>query len=383
VAIAVLLLFGGLLFGRSFAALLDVEPGFSTQDVLTMHLAVSRAKYPQDEQVAAYYQRLETRILALPGVRGAGFVNRLPLSGIAQTGGVEFEGKEGGGYMTDWRSASPGYFGAMGIPVLNGRVFGETDTPTSALVGVIDAELARRVFGTENPLGKRFRRGGIPGQPNTAPWCEIVGVVGHLRNDSLETDNRPQVYWPETQRAQDRAALAVRVDSAQTASALAPLVIAEIRKENPDQPVYDVRTMEEWMSVSMRGRTLTTSLLTLFGVASVSLACLGLYGVVSYGASLRMREFGIRAAMGATAGEVGLLVLSRAGRMTGAGALIGCVLCLPAGRAAQDFLFGVRAMDLVSWVAAPGALLLVGLLAGLGPAMRAAKADPAQTLRAE
>jgi len=382
VAIAVLLLFGGLLFGRSFAALLDVQPGFSTQDVLTMHLAVSRAKYPQDEQVAAYYQRLEARLLALPGVRGAGFVNRLPLSGVAQTGGVEFEGKEGN-FGTDWRSASPGYFAAMGIPLVSGRVFGDTDTATSGLVGVIDAELARRVFGDVNPVGKRFRRSGIPGQPNTAPWCEIVGVAGHLRNDSLETDNRPQVYWPETQRTQDRAALAVRADPSVAPSTLTSLVISEIRKENPDQPVYDVRTMEEWMSVSMRGRTLTTSLLTLFGIASVSLACLGLYGVVSYGASLRMREFGIRVAMGATAGEVGRSVLSRAGRMTGIGALIGGLLCLPAGRAVQDFLFGVRAMDLVSWIAAPGALLLVGLLAGLGPALRAAKADPAQTLRAE
>lgn len=380
VAVAMLLLFGGLLFGRSFAALLSVRPGFSGQAALTMHLAVPRTKFAKDQQVAAYYRRLEERIKTVPGVMDAGFINRLPLSGLAQTGGVEFEGKEVAPQV-DWRSATPGYFGAMDIPLVRGRGLSDADRADGPQVGVIDTVLAKMVFGDENPVGKRFRRGGIPGQPNDQPWSEIVGVVGHVLNDSLEREGRPQAYWPETQRTQDRAALVVR--TAGPPSSFASAVIAQIQQENPEQPVYDVRTMEDWMSRSMQTRTLTTSLVSLFGFASVALACLGLYGVIAYTTGLRLREFGIRMALGASGGEVRGIVYRKTGRMVGIGVAIGFMLCWPASQALQSFLFGIGSLDVVSWTLALGLLIGVGMLAGLGPAWRAAKADPAQTLRAE
>ena len=379
IAITLVLLFGGTLFARSFSALLGVSPGFSDQGILTLHLAVTRAKYHEDERVADYYQRMVQRVKSIPGVTGAGIVNRLPMSGISQTGGVEFEGRDGV-YDADWRSATPGYFEAIGIPLRAGRVFLDSDRPKSAPVGLIDERLAWAVFGTENPVGKRFRSS-RSGSPQRDPWSEIVGVVGHILNDSLEKDLRPQVYWPETQRTQDRGALVIRTSGRPESYAKA--VVEQIREEDADQPVYDVRTMEEWFGRSLQSRILLTGVVTLFSVASLLLACLGLYGVVSYSANSRFREFGIRMALGAGKGHVRALVLRQAGLLAVAGCAVGAAFAWPAGRALQSLLFGVTNGDLAAWITAPAVLLAVALLAGLGPARRAAKADPAVTLRAD
>lgn len=379
IAVTLILVFGGLLFARSFSALLKVNPGFSSEGVLTMHLAVTRAKYPEDVQVAEYYRRLTEGVTSIPGVTAVGIVNRLPFSGISQTGGVEFEGWQGG-YDSDWRSATPGYFEAMGISLKEGRPFSDADRAASSPVGLIDERMARRVFGEQSPIGKRFRRH-LQSSAKQDPWAEIVGVVGHVLTDSLETDPRPQVYWPQTQRTQDRGGLVVRVIGRPETYAQA--VIKKILDENPEQPVYDIRTMEQWVGRTLQSRTLVTGLVALFGGASLLLACLGLYGVVSYTAHLRVREFGIRLALGADAGHVRGLVLRHAGKLALAGAAVGIALSWPAGRALQSLLFGVTENDPVSWTLAPALLISVALLAGLGPARRAARSDPAVTLRAE
>lgn len=380
VAIAVVLVFGSLLTARSFTKLLAVQPGFQSEGVLTMHLAVARTQFSTDPEIAAYYDRLADRIAAIPGVVAAGFTNRLPLSGNAQTGSVEFENIEGR-WHSDWRSVTSGYFGAMGIPLVDGRSFSQADRPDGMRVGIIDANLAKKIFGHASPLGRRFRRAGPPGALTNEPWSTIVGVAGHILNDSLESDLRPQVYWPETQRAQDRAALAVR--TAGDPATYTPAVTRAIRAENPQQPVYDVRPMTGWVQTSLRLRTLATGLVTLFSLASLILACLGLYGVMSYATSLRQREFGIRLALGATGRQVQALVFRHGGAMVATGLLAGLAVCWPAGGLVQTFLYGIERLDLASWLLAPVCLILVGLLAALGPAQRAAKADPAETLRAD
>jgi predicted permease len=379
IAVTLILLFGGLLFARSLAALLKVNPGFSSRGVLTMHLAVTRAKYRDDSQVAEYFRRLIERVKSIPGVTAAGIVNRLPLSGIAQTGGVEFEGRTAS-YDSDWRSATPGYFEAIGIPLQQGRLFTPADREGSPAVGLIDEGMARRVFGSENPIGKRFRRY-LPGFAKQDRWSEITGVVGHVLNDSLEQDARPQVYWPETQRTQDRGALVVR--TMDHPESYTQAVVDQIRKEDPQQPVYDVRSMEGWLARTLQSRSLLTETVALFGAASLLLACLGLYGVVSYTADLRLREFGIRMALGAGRGHVRGLVLRHAGTLAMCGSAIGLALSWPVGRALQSLLFGVTNGDIISWVLAPSLLILVAMLAGFGPAGRAARTDPAVTLRAE
>jgi predicted permease len=378
VALTLVLLLGALLFARSFAALLQVKPGFS-KGVLTMHLAVTRAKYGQDAQVADYYRRIVDRVKSTPGVVAAGIVNRLPFSGIAQTGGIEFEGRAGH-YDSDWRSATPGYFKAMGIPLEQGRLFQDSDRPQTTAVGLIDERMARHVFGTESPIGKRFRRY-LPGISPQDPWTMIVGVVGHILNDNLEQDPRPQVYWPETQHTQDRGALVVRTIG--DPEAYTHSVVEQIHKEDPDQPVYDVRTMQQWVDRTLQRRTLLTGMVALFGGASLLLACIGLYGVVSYGAALRLREFGIRIALGARASEVYTLVLRHAAKLVLCGCVAGLAIAWPVSRALQSLLFGISDCDVISWLLAPAVLLFVALLSTLSPAGKAAKTDPAVTLRIE
>lgn len=376
VTVTIILLFAGALFARSLAGVLRVNPGFSTDGVLSMHLTVARTKYAKDDQVSAYYDRIADRVRALPGVLAAGFVNRLPLSGVDQTGPVEFESELGKFIDTDWRSATPGYFEAAGIPLTRGRLFNAFDTPKSPVVAVIDEQLAREVFGAANPIGRRVR---IPFGDKT--WAEIVGVAGHILNATPERDLRPQIYFPESQRTQDRAALVVRTVG--RPASLSGAVIGAIRKENPDQPVYDVRTMDEWMSRTLAARNLVTWLVAFFGGASLILACLGLYGVISYSAEMRAREFGIRMALGASVAQVRRLVLGQAGKLVLTGCVLGIALAIPVGRAIQGLLFGVTPSDAAALFAAPALLLTVALLASAGPARRATKTDPAAALRAE
>jgi ABC-type antimicrobial peptide transport system permease subunit len=261
----------------------------------------------------------------------------------------------------------------MGIPVIRGRIYSDDDkTP----VGVIDEQLARRVFGEENPIGKRFRFGL---GDDTLPWAEIVGVVGHVRHDGLDTDPRSQVYWPQTYRAQDRAALVVRTGGHPESFTAA--VLEQIHLEDPDQPVYDVRSMQEWVDRNLQSRNLMTTLVAVFSAASLLLACLGLYGVVAFAARQRRREFGIRLALGARPQDVRKLVLTHAGKLAIVGAAVGLALAWPAGRALQSLLYGVGSADLFALVAAPCLLLLVALLSGLGPARKAGRIDPAVMLR--
>jgi putative ABC transport system permease protein len=378
VAIALVLVFGGGLFVRSLAALLAVSPGFRSEGVLTMHLAVTRAKYREDPQVAEFYRRITSRVMSIKGVTAAGVVNRLPMAG-SQVNPVEFEERIGQETSsTDSRSATPEYFAAMGIPLIRGRYFTDRDTPKSTRVGILDERLAREVFGSRDPIGKRFRFGLPPGE---APWVEIVGVVGHVLNESLDTDPRPQAYWPETQRTQDRGALVVRTigDPASFTSA----VLQQIHAEDPDQPVFDVRTMSDWVDRTLELRNLMTGLVSLYAGASLLLACLGLYGVISYSTGLRMREFGIRMALGAQAVEIRKLVLGQAGKLAVTGAAVGIVLTWPVARTIQSQLYGVSGVDATVLTGAVALLLIVCLLAALSPARRAGRSDPAVTLRSE
>jgi len=273
----------------------------------------------------------------------------------------------------------------MGIPLIRGRDFSEQDNEGASPVGIIDEQLALRVFGNGDPLGKRFRFGVIT---KSTPWIEIVGVVGHIRNDSLETDPRPQIYWPEAQQTseanrtyKDRGALVIR--TAGHPESFTSAVVEQIHGENPDQPVYDVRSMEDWLDRSLQSRNLLTGLVMLFGGSALLLACLGLYGVVSYGAGLRLREFAIRTALGAQPGDIHRLVLAHTLRLWITGSAIGLVAAWLAGGALQSQLFGVGSADAVALALAPSTLLVIALLAGLGPARRAGRVDPAVTLRGE
>jgi putative ABC transport system permease protein len=380
IAVTLVVVFAGGLLVRSLVAVVQTNPGFSPQGVLTMHMAVLRAKYPTDAQVIDYYRRVIARVKSIPGVAEAAVINVLPLSGLHEDRPLKIEGRPDEGLVdVDSRAITPGYFSAMGIPVIRGRDFSEQDTKNSPPVGIIDEQLARKIWGTQDPLGKRFQA--AVGVTEYSPWIQIIGVVGHTRNETLETDPRPQMYWPQAQQTQDRAALVVR--TSQSPESLAHSVVEQIHRENPEQSVYDVRSMEDWRDRSLQSRNLLTGLVVLFAGAALLLACIGLYGVVSYAAGLRLREFAVRIAIGAQPSEVRRLVLSHAIKLWIIGAALGLIVAWPAGRAFQSLLYGVGSTDLTAVSVAPFLLLVTALLAGIGPARRVGRVDPAVTLRGE
>ena len=289
------------------------------------------SQYPKDAQVADVCQRILERVSRLPGVRAAGMVNRLPLAGGAAVGALQVENSalpEDRVGSVDWRSVTPGYFAALGIPLREGRSFEEADDADGQPVGIIDDRLARAAWPNQSAIGRRFR---IP--LGNSPWVTIVGVVGHIRHDGMTADGRPQVYWNYRQRPQDRMALTVRSD--QDSGMLTRSIIAEIRAVDPEQAVYDVRPMTEVVDRSLGQQWLTTAVLSAFAVVSLLMAAIGVYGVVSYGVRQRTHEFSVRMALGAARSDVMKMVLRRGARLAGWGAAIGLAGALVATRALQ------------------------------------------------
>ncbi|HMV47934.1 MAG TPA: ABC transporter permease, partial [Blastocatellia bacterium] len=384
IAVTLALVFAGGLLVRSLVAVLLVSPGFSPQGVLTMQMQVTRAQYPTDAEVGDYYHRLLARVRTIPGVAAAG-IGGLPFSQFGGSGPVEFAARPNEEQLPcHFRQATLGLFPALGVPLLRGREFTEHDREGAPPVAIIDEQLARRAFGDANPIGQRIRFGVIK---KDTPWVEIVGVVGHIRVNNLESDPTPQLYWPaaqtrlEMQRGEYRVGLAVR--TAGQPEAFTSAVIEQIQKENPGQPVYDIRTLSDRLEQSLQARHLLTGLVMVFGGAALLLACLGLYGVVSYGTGLRLREFAIRTALGAQSRDVRRIVFAQAAKLWAAGSAIGLPLAWLVGRALQSQLYGVGAADVPALAAAPCLLLVVALLAGFGPARKAGRVNPAVTLRGE
>ncbi len=379
IAATIWLVIAASLLMRSLIALRQVNPGFNPDGVYTVHLAIPRSKYPKDVDVATFSARLVERVRALPDVTAVGMVNRLPLGGGIQTGPVEFEGIDASRQMAlnaDWRTITPDYFRTLQIPLVAGRVFAETDDERALPVAIIDEQLARAVFGTAPVLGRRVRIA-VAGQP----WLTVVGVVGHIRHDRLDADVRPQVYWNYKQRTQDRMAIAVRTRG--DPAAIAQSVAAAIRSVDPEQPVYDARTLAAVVDRSIAQRWLQTTLLGGFAAIALLLASIGVYGVIAYAVGQRQREFGIRLALGARRSEIVALVVRRGLALFAGGAAAGLLLATATARALASLLFSVASFDVLSFSLATMILFAIALAACGLPARRAARVDPALALRAE
>jgi putative ABC transport system permease protein len=379
IAMTLLLLVGAAVLMRSFAELRQVNPGFDSERVLSAHLAVARSKHPGDREIAEVYRQMLDRIRVLPGVEWVGMVNRLPLAGGTQNGRVELEDAGLDGVMTttaDWRSVSPDYFRAMGIRLVRGRSFTDADHADAPFVGIIDERLAQAAWPDQDPIGRRFRIG-LPDMP----WVTIVGVVGRIRHDTMEEETRPQVYWNYLQRTQDRMVLVVKTRS--DPAALTRSVTAVVRAVDPDLPLYDVRTLDAVVERSLARRWLQTVVLGSFAAIALLLASIGVYGVIAYAVGQRLREFGIRMALGARRGDIVSLVLRRGARLFLVGAVIGIAGAVLAVRVLTSLVYGVSPLDPPSFVAATAILLAVGLTACYLPAQRAARADPTVALRSE
>jgi putative ABC transport system permease protein len=380
IAATLWLAIGATLLLRSFAEIKRVNPGFNPDRVYSLHLAIPRTKYKSDREVAAFMRRVLDRVEALPGVIAAGMVNRLPLGGGAQTAGIEFEGVDpalvGGsmGMQADLRPVTPDYFRALQIPLISGRTFTEADDDDAPPVGIIDEQAAKAIFRGANPIGRRFRPP-LPGQP----WRTIVGVAGHIRHERLDEDGRPQMYWSYRQFTQDREALVVR--TAADPAALEQSIAAAIRSIDPEQPIYDARTLEAVVDRSLAQRWLQTTLLGAFAGMAILLASIGVYGVIAYGVGRRTREFGIRLALGARRGEIVAVVMRHGARLFVVGAAVGLAAAAASARILQTLLFQISAFDTTSFAAATTILFAVAVAACALPARRAASVDPTEALR--
>ena len=379
VALTVMLLTGAGLLIRSFAALKDIDPGFRSRGVLSMRLAIPRNKYKEDPKVAALCQSILERVRALPAVESAGMGNRLPLSGPSGLSTIEFErsgGLEPGSLSaTDDTTITPDYLRTMNIPLLRGRFFTEQDNMDSPMVVILDEEVARRVWPGENPIGRRVRSG------PTSPWAEVVGVVGHIRHEKLETDERLQIYWNYWQRARDRMSLVVRT-SVDPHSLVSP-VLNVIQSIDADQPAFAVRTMNEVVDQSLSLRWFNTFVVSLFAGSSLLLAVIGIYGVIAWNVKQQTREIGVRVALGASRRAVLMMVLGKGLRMTAVGIVLGALGSFVLARFLRSLLFGINQTDPYTFLAVPSLLIVAAALACLLPALRAISVDPVTALRCE
>jgi putative ABC transport system permease protein len=376
IAFALPLLVGASLLIQSAIAVTRVDLGFRPERVATVSFEASRTKHVSDQAVSDYYARLVEAVRGVPGVTNAAIVNRIPLSG-AQTNPVHFENATGTTEELtniDSRTITPDYFATLGIGLAAGRVFTEHDDAQSPLVGIVDERVARTIWPGQSVVGKRFRG---PGDR----WATIVGVVAHVRTHGVEVDPLPQVYWSYRQWVQNRAVLAVRSET-ELRALFAP-VIAAIRSVDSEQSVFDVRTLPEIVDRSLAQRRLTTTLMVMFGGIALLLAAVGIYGVVAYGVTQRLREFGIRIALGATRRDVTRLVVWQGTSMAIVGSAVGLVLAIAAAGVMSNLVYGVAPRDAASIFGAAMTLMLVAAVASYVPARRAAAVDPGVTLRSE
>jgi putative ABC transport system permease protein len=382
-ALSLMLLIGAGLLLRSVQRLMAVDLGFSTQNVLAVRIQLPYPKFAHDTVVRAFYGPLLQRVQALPGVTSAGLASRIPLTRGNPQDNVVAEGHEPRPgepmLVANIRYATPGYFDAIGTPLVRGRLFDATDTESSPRVAIIDETVARRYWPHDDPIGKRIRHGG-PIDQN--PWLTIVGVVRHVRHASVE-EQRPdlEVYEAFAQRSPWTNYVVVR--TAMEPAAIVAAIRQQVRAIDPSIPLYDIQTMEELVSRSLGMKRLTSIVLAGFAVAALLLAAVGIYGVLSLNVTSRVREFGVRLALGAQPSEVLRMVLRQASRLVAIGVAIGLLGVVWVTKALESLLYGITPWDPVTFVIVSLVLAAVALSACWIPARRATRTDPVTALRAE
>jgi predicted permease len=382
IALSLVLLIGAGLLIRSFLHVQQVEPGFAPQNVLSMRMSLVGPAYSDEARRVSFYQQLWERIRRLPGVEAAGGASALPLTGGIGWGSVTIEGYNASSgqsmIQADMRSASVGYFETMKVPLIRGRFFADQDTKESQRVVIVDENMARNYWPNADPIGKRLKFGGAD---SDSPWMTVVGVVANVKHYALDTDSRVALYTPHLQGGAGSLSIAVRTTADPLGMAAA--VTREARALDPNLPLYDVKTMEQWLSESLARRRFAMLMLGLFAVVAMLLAGAGIYGVMSYTVEQRIREIGIRVALGAQTRDVLRLVVRRGMSLTGIGVALGLTAAIAATRVMANLLFGVRATDPLTFVLIALLLALVALAACWIPAWRATKVDPMVALRCE
>ena len=379
VALSIVLLVGAALLLRSFEALRRVDPGFATHGRIAAEIALPQGRYDSTAR-AAFFEDLSARLRSLPGVAAAGAVNVLPLSGSNASSNYTVEGEpersRDQAPNANRRSVAGEYFDALGLPLLEGRVFDRRDGAAAAVV-VVNRTFARRHWPEGTPLGRRMRFGSGPS--NTSPWREVVGVVADLRHQALDEAPRAEVYMPLAQSP--AGTMSVVVAASESPERMTEVVRATVRALDPDLPIANVRSMEEVVSGALLPQRLATVLVGAFAALALVLAALGLYGVVAYSVARRTQEIGVRIALGATGPGVLRLVVGQGMRLVAAGVAAGLAGAWGVTRLLASLLYGVSPTDPVAFSLAAVLLGLVALLAAALPAWRASRLDPMTALR--
>jgi putative ABC transport system permease protein len=387
-ALALVLLVSAGLLMRAFLNLRDTNSGMVTENVLTMHIAASEQKYDTSESIL-FYQPVLQRIRAIPGVRAAGLTSALPLQESYNYGYLRIEGRTqtpGEEPVAQQRIVSPGYFRALGIPVLRGRAFTERDAGaaynsgfhpaagTAPAVVLINHALAKQYFPNQNPIGQRIKLG-------DSLFAPIVGITGDVRESQLEVPSAPTLYLSFMQFPQHEMTLVVSTTVPPTS--VVPAIRAAIRSTDPAQPVYGVETMDHVVAESVSSNRFDFWLLGTFAAIALVLAAAGIYGVMSYVVTQRTREIGIRMALGAQATAVHRLLVREGMALVVGGLVLGALAALGVTRLLSSLLYGVSSTDPITFICVVGLLSIIAFVASYVPARRAAAVDPTISLRYE
>jgi putative ABC transport system permease protein len=385
VALSLVLLIAAGLLIHSFTRLQDVAPGFDSSRLLTFRLSLSESRYTTFEKGQSFFDEFFTGLRRSPGVRAVAAINALPFSGLGGSRSFHIEGREEkrpeDQTEEQLRIVTDGYFTAMGIPIVAGREFSDRDALNQPRVAVVNGAMARKHWPHESPIGRR-----VSFSTNEPHWYEIVGVAGNIKHRALEAADRPELYVPYRQPLfagwTVRPMYVIARTSADPASTVA-IARHEVARVDRDQPISDVRTMDERIGRSLSSRRFSMVLIALFAGLALTLAAVGIYGIVAYSVTERTHEIGVRVALGAQRRDVMAMVVRQGMAMTLVGTAIGVAASAALARLMSSLLFGVSAVDPATFVAIPLLLIAVALAACYVPARRAMRVDPLQTLRAE
>jgi putative ABC transport system permease protein len=377
----VILISAGLLF-RSVERLFAVPAGFDAADRITMQVQTSGRRFSDPKVTQAFFESTLETVRQAPGVVSAGFTNQLPLSGNSESYGVHFqsvptlESNEDRGATA--YAVTPDYFRTLGIPLRQGRLLEAHDSEGAPLAVLLNESYAKRRFPNQDPIGQRLHIG-----PDSGPWYTIVGIVGDVKQMSLEVNRADAVYVTTSQWPIKDTVLWLVVHAERDAAALAPAIQRAIWSVDKDQPITRVATMESLLAASAAERRFALTLFEVFGMVALALAAFGTYGVLSGSVTERTREIGVRSALGASRRNILALVVREGMGLTAVGVLIGLAGAVAASRAIVSLLFGTSPLDPITYTSVIAILLAVSAIACWLPAWRAACVDPAITLRTE
>ncbi len=383
-AMALVLLIGCGLMLRAFWKLQEVHTGLRSDNVVTMHVSLPSGTYTDAAKITDLWTRLDGRLTNLPGVQSAALVSGLAPMRPPNMNDTDIEGfvmtKDGPIQNVDfYQAVSKDYFAAMGIRLMDGRLFDDRDVQGGPEVVIINKSMALTFWPHQNPIGRRVRPGGAK------DWCTIIGVVDDVKNAGLDRPAGTELYLPYRQPAAAGVSdmyVVMRASSGDPRS-LAGEVRQRLNEIDPSLPLADVRLMDDVLSRAQARPRFLTLLLTLFSVVALAIATVGIYGVVSYSVARRTKEFGLRMVLGAQSGDVLGLVMKQGAGMIAIGVAFGLVLALFLTRLMASLLFGVAPTDLATFASVTAVLFGVALAACYIPARRATRVDPIQTLRYE